>query len=116
MINKNRIIQEQILKEVEIIGNFTKAIDNALDLRADSILDFEKSNVVYVDFKILNEFKTLVKNPTELVKIIEIYHDWAARTFNLAIKNAGRLKKGKLREHIIQAREIISTISKVVPV
>jgi len=106
---------ESMGKKVELIGSLLRATDNTLEMEVTNELDIT-GNVIYVDFKILNEFKKIAAKKTmKMSDIVELYHGWAERVFFIAINNPGRLKKGKLRDHVAQAKEIVATISKIIP-
>ena len=103
-------------KEVDAIADLLRATD-AILLREEKSDSHElgKNNVIYVDFAIAQEFKKLETTPTQMDKILKLYHDWAERVFLLAERNSGRHKKGKLRTHVVSALGIAATITRILP-
>jgi len=103
----------------------TMEIDAIVDLMnaTERILNEEKSggntmplgNIVHVDFFILPEFKRLAKAKLKLPQILAVYHDWAERTYMLAVKNRGRLQRGKLRKYIESSLAQVQTLQKLLP-
>lgn len=108
----------QMSKEAEAVGDLLNAIERLLEEEAQGSIQPPK-NVIHVDFRIKTEFtKIMTKNRNtrlELPVVLKRYHDWAERTYLLALKNSGRLRKGKLREHIAEARDIVATITRILP-
>lgn len=103
-------------KEAEAVGDLLNAIDAYLadeEKRPDRTL----TNVIYVDFKIKTEFTEIMtshKN-VSLLDILKKYHDWAERTFLMCIKNTGKLDKGIVKQHVLEARDMVASITKILP-
>jgi len=104
-------------KEAEAIGDLLRATDKILlkEEKGEGRQVGEDNNVVYVDFGIAQEFKKLETTPMKIGQVLELYHNWAERVFLLAMQNSGRLKKGKLREHVAKTLAIVATITRILP-
>lgn len=105
-------------KEAEAIGELLQAADDILvkeEKGEGKKKSEENENVVYVDFGIAQEFKRLETTPMRIGKVLELYHNWAERVYLLACKNSGRLKKGKLRDHVVSTLTIATTITRILP-
>jgi hypothetical protein len=107
---------EAMSREAEAVGDLLNAIDRYLENEKKGSKD-TPSNVIYVDFKIKNEFTRIMSSHAQrsLMDILSKYHDWAERTFLLCLKNGGRLDKGLIREYVVEARDIVATITKILP-
>lgn len=104
-------------KEVEAVGTLINAIDNYLadeEKRPDHTL----TNVVHVDFRIKNEFQTIMLSHDKytLLEILQKYHEWAERVFVLCMNNTGKLDRGLVRKHVLEARNVVASIVKILPV
>jgi len=104
-------------KEAEAVGDLLNAIARHLSNEEKGSAQTPQ-NVIHVDFKIKTEFtKTMTKHKSlSLLKVLENYHDWAERAFLLCLKNEGRLDKGLVRNHVVGARDIIATITRILPI
>lgn len=103
-------------KEAEAVGDLLNAIERFLEDEEKGSVQVPK-DVIHVDFKIKTEFtKVMTKHRRiALIDILKHYHDWAERAYLLCLKNGGRLQKGKLRDHVVEAKDIVATIVKILP-
>jgi hypothetical protein len=100
-------------KEVEDIREVLGALEKILVDEEKGGIQKLDSNVIGIDRKMLTEFEHIKVTPMPISKVISTYHDWAWRTYCLAQQNQGRLKKGKLREHVIELYNIVATAKQV---
>lgn len=100
----------EMTMEIDAIVDLMKAVEKILEEEKAGTNITSISNVIYVDFFILPELERLKNARLKLPQILAVYHDWAHRTYNLAMNNRGRLKKGKLRNHVEKSLAQVQTI------
>ena len=101
--------------ELDSIVDLMNATREILDKEKEDTNVIPITNLVHVDFFIVAEFERLRKARLKLPQILAVYHDWAERTYTLASKNRGRLRRGKLRRYIETCLAQVSTIQKFLP-
>jgi hypothetical protein len=100
-------------KEVEDIREILGAIEKILVDEEKGGIEKLDTNIINIDRKMLTEFERFKTVPVAIDKVVSTYHDWAWRTYYIAQQNQGRLKKGKLREHIIELYGIVATTRQI---
>lgn len=105
--------EEQMIEmtmEIDAIVDLMKAVEAILEEEKKGTNIVPIGNVVYVDLFILPEFQRLRNAKLHFPQVLAVYHDWAERTYNLAMRNRGRLKKGKLRKLVESCLAQVQTI------
>lgn len=106
---------EKMTKAAEKIAILTEAIATTMYEAAVKPVnkDVEKSNVIYINPAISNQFNVFAKTPSNLPNTMGKYLEWAEDVWHLVKMNKDRLKKGTVRDHIISNFRIIQTIEQV---
>lgn len=105
----------EMTMELDAIVDFMNATQKILDEEKEGTNVVPINNVVHVDFFIVPEFEKLMKMRLQLPQVLAVYHDWADRTYALAMKNRGRLQRGKIRRYIEKCLAQVATIQRLFP-
>lgn len=104
---------QEIYKESEAIADILNACEKMLVEEKEGEVPASENNIIRMDGKILTEFEFYKTQPMALDKVISIYHNWAWRLYYVIQGNQGRLKKGKLRDHVLEIFSVVSTIRQI---
>lgn len=117
MFTENQV--EEMSKEAEAIAELHNATSAILHVEKENIKQKKPttsdSNVIYVDFKLKQEYEKAKTIPLKLPQILAIYHDWAFRTYELAQANRNHLKNKHILKMVELNHAIVDTITSILP-